>query len=673
MLRRLGLSARLRAGTWVTDDRRAEAKRQDARHRLPLRPPPPPSSAPCIVESTTSRPNETPPRRSYAQGRSGRHPIPILSGTQEAQDKARSRRRTRLRTLVPYAITALAAAGSAAITYDLARESRALSARTVNPEVDLIAGIVHREVDLIAREVRDLRKQVDRLTGKTTPDAVIDPGLELPIRGASAGRFEQEFARVRREVVDLALALNAMKAWGEDPGGQATRAAGRAIQRVDRGASTWALEVGGPVKNLGITISNLGTSVVESPSVTVNGKKRWSSTEAILEEILTQGMSDRDKALAIWSFIKDNRYHDSPAHRDIETHDPVRYLNVYGYGYCDDSATVFQALAEASGLRARVWELSGHVVPEVYFGGGWHVLDPDGEVYYLEDDGRTIASVQTLQQRPDIIRRHPSQDVYDSDPDMLVRVYTSAEDNQVSEWYRKTSETAHRIEFRLRPGEIIYRSFGNWGLYFSSRFMSEPKRYGNGRFVYEAPLERGLFALGNEVSGLRMIRDGASVALGRGTGARGTWVVPVDSPYPLLSGDLTMRVIIGSRGRSRNGEASGSVGVDVSLDGARWRRIAAMEEPGFSEISRSLRPYLPNGHGRPTYRYLLRITLEGEARILSLRLASDFQHAPHALPALEAGTNRVEYSDRSDRRDVEVRFDYEPASSAETGTQAARD
>ena len=138
---------------------------------------------------------------------------------------------------------------------------------------------------------------------------------------------------------------------------------------VTESEQSYLIWLDGEVDNRSITLSNIGEDVVVNPWVTVGGVKDWFSTSRILDEILQPGMTNREKALAIWAFLVDNRYHDQPAHTGIETHDPVRFLNVYGYGFCDDSATNLLVLCESAGIPARVWGLSGHVVPEAYFEG----------------------------------------------------------------------------------------------------------------------------------------------------------------------------------------------------------------------------------------------------------------------------------------------------------------
>ena len=46
-----------------------------------------------------------------------------------------------------------------------------------------------------------------------------------------------------------------------------------------------------------------------------------------------------------------------------------------GIGCCSDNAELLQFLLEKSGIKQRKLFLSGHVVNEVYFAGGWYTLD----------------------------------------------------------------------------------------------------------------------------------------------------------------------------------------------------------------------------------------------------------------------------------------------------------
>ena len=407
-----------------------------------------------------------------------------------------------------------------------------------------------------------------------------------------------------------------------------------------------------------ITIRNLGDEIVVDPRIVVNGRKNWFSTDSILEEILEPGMSKRDKALAIWRFVVDNRYHDQPVHHHVETHDPVRLFNVYGYGFCDDAATNFMVLAEKARLTARVWTLGGHVVAEALYDGAWHMFDADAEVYYPMEDG-TIAGVEQLANDPDLIRRYPSP-LAEFPAEDLIRIYSTRDNNRVAGWYRVNSSTQHLMTFSLRPAESVMRSRDNWGLFVASRAGTEPPVYGNGRFTFEPVPREGLFRLGvDEVVGVTEDTSGGEAALTfvatpGGDEARVTY--PFVSPYPILSARVRIQ------GELRG---DGDAWLDYSEDGYRRLNLWTTSEASEIDIEIPLDSQLRRNTGRPVYSYLLTLGLtanaaDAEWRVDELRFESDFQLAPQSLPELDAGVNEVLYVDSGAEgsRQVEVIFNH---------------
>ena len=51
-----------------------------------------------------------------------------------------------------------------------------------------------------------------------------------------------------------------------------------------------------------VAIENVGDCDVVAPRVVVNGRRNWHSAEEILEGILDPGMTEAEKAMAIWKF-----------------------------------------------------------------------------------------------------------------------------------------------------------------------------------------------------------------------------------------------------------------------------------------------------------------------------------------------------------------------------------
>lgn len=519
---------------------------------------------------------------------------------------------------------------------------------TKEDEASLRRHEVTKQIDRLSEEVVKLRRKVEgalNVEGVRRPHA---PAAEADRGVATQADLERALNPLRQDLMDLALTVNRL----------APRKASASPERsfrtgVSSSGEIVSIQVTHPLRNRTVTIRNRGQDVVVNPRVIANGRRDWFSTASVLHDALKPGMSDREKAIAIWEFLRDNRLHGYPAHDAIEVHDPVRFLNVYGYGFCDDSATNFMLLAEQAGLQARVWGLEGHVVPEAYFDGAWHMLDPDGEVYYLDDDGKTISSVETLQKRPDIIRKYGSP--FYSDTEKLVSTYTTAADNEVSTFYREVSETRHTMGILLRPGESLMRSWDNWGKYFAERYLDEPKRYGNGKLVFEPIFAEDLFRKGAEaVDGIRAesARDGWALVPAQ-SGKVGTLVYRFASPYPILDGTVEV---------DREVRGGGRVEVAFSETGESWQTVWSADSTGASEVP--IGGHIRNGYGRPVYAYLLRLSLsasEGAAvRVHRLRFSSDIQVAPQALPALETGENRVLYvDDTPGSRDVEIGFEYD--------------
>lgn len=76
-------------------------------------------------------------------------------------------------------------------------------------------------------------------------------------------------------------------------------------------------------------------------------------------------------------------------------HAPEILINSLGHGYCDDMASALVLLWQALGFEARVWQLEGHVVPEVLINRQWQAYDPDLGLYF-QDINRNPLSVDAI-------------------------------------------------------------------------------------------------------------------------------------------------------------------------------------------------------------------------------------------------------------------------------------
>jgi len=462
-------------------------------------------------------------------------------------------------------------------------------------------------------------------------------------------------AMLGRELAMLSATVNRLAASRR---GRPPAAVQTYLRKIRSNAAVYkiALPSTATIENISIRLANVGRTPVVNPRIVANGKRDWFDVRSILREALAGAKTDRDKAIAIWRFLAENRYHFTPAHPSAELHDPVRFLNVYGYGFCDDSAANFAALARSAGLGGRVWGLSGHVVAEAFYDGAWHLFDPDGKSYYLREDGRTIASVEDVARNPELLRRPVTAGRAPYSFDVLKKLYTTTGDNRVSDWYRRTSSTSHTMAFTLRPGETIVRCWRGRGRFFTSRYFKEPPLYGGGEWIYEVPFERALFRQGaTKVEGIETVSFGDGQALAAAA-TTASFVHEFRLPYPILDG--VVEIAYSSTEAGNKVAVSIGVGVGGGAEQPVWTGAGKGERRALVPVG----CFFPNGWGDPVYSCRFRITLVrsgGRLAVRSLRYRLGFEVAPASLPALEPRVNEISYRDESaSPPSVEIEHSY---------------
>ncbi len=76
--------------------------------------------------------------------------------------------------------------------------------------------------------------------------------------------------------------------------------------------------------------------------------------------------------------------------------DPIRQFNDYGFTMCSTISGINCSIWDAMGLKAKYWDISMHTVPEVEYGGRWHMYDNSMSALYTLCDGKTIAGVEDI-------------------------------------------------------------------------------------------------------------------------------------------------------------------------------------------------------------------------------------------------------------------------------------
>ena len=124
------------------------------------------------------------------------------------------------------------------------------------------------------------------------------------------------------------------------------------------------------------------------------------SVENIVKSFARRGMTDQERAKALWKAIIRYRHQTTPPNEqlagDWEAHDPVKIFNVYGYCMCCCCSALVEALNREDGREAQGRILNNHSVPEVRYRNGWHMFDGSLINFFPRPEDGVIASVDEI-------------------------------------------------------------------------------------------------------------------------------------------------------------------------------------------------------------------------------------------------------------------------------------
>lgn len=287
-----------------------------------------------------------------------------------------------------------------------------------------------------------------------------------------------------------------------------------------------------------------GEAVAAGVKVVSDKNVDCSSPETIVAGILKPGMSDQEKAEAIFYFLVHRLYHhnapEEPSADKTRKYsgevtklmDTVKALNVYGYAICGSQSWYVNYMANAVGLKGRIGGVDGHTVPEIKYGGGWHLFDVDMMGFVRRKDGTVPSTDEIKADHSLILETHEkTPDIYfkyDKPKGELACLHIGL---QFGMYGRKVS--SHSMNLTLRAGEKFTRWFTRqWGPdfhYYASPWAGSEHlarlnknrgegpsrdltyflfkegaraRFGNWELVYDAPLSKpacldGVFAKTN--------------------------------------------------------------------------------------------------------------------------------------------------------------------------------
>lgn len=448
---------------------------------------------------------------------------------------------------------------------------------------------------------------------------------------------------------------------------------------------------------LAVVVANQAVAQQEAPAVVCNVKvvsdkvKDVSDLQAWKKSYLKDGMSDKDKGIAIWESVVAHQYQDAPPVEYLQVglcvKDPLKIWNVYGYSLCSVASAEIQSLARYCGMKARGYGLNNHVVAEVYWGDAWHMLDASLVNYFPKADGE-LASVEEIAAAvKEFYKDHPDlqgndnklRDYWVADgkqgwrksPELISKCPFYTENGwwpaKTHFWastmheYDNTNKTlaagyeegysfGYAVNIQLRQGEVLTRNWFNKGMHINMRRDGnapgcvglkdkEAAKLFTGKYGDLAPGRIGNGTLVYQppmesLKGSAYAYDNLAVADGKlrlaDASKAGTLVVRMPCSYVYLGGEVAFDAAVGG---------DGSVVVKYSdNNGLDWKDLAKVDKAGSQKLDLGKLVFR-------RYDYLVKFEITGkDSGLDSLKISNDIQHSQRPLPALAKGENTITFS-----------------------------
>lgn len=418
-----------------------------------------------------------------------------------------------------------------------------------------------------------------------------------------------------------------------------------------------------------VRISNDGTTTVRRPRVVVNSKRNWFDIDGVRAEAFDGAVTPKEKALALWKFVRDNRLHYNEPDYGLESDDPMKLLGVYGYGICYNIsyATAFiAAITPVSGQPYREYApRDKHSVKDIKFDSIYMLIDPDIEVFYLSRDNERLATYDELLYDKDLIRRthhygksysfnfrnaYVADGVYEPTPARYTGYVTRF----------------HSLDFSLRPGESIEYDWAPAQYYHHrvpwSSHSAPAEDVGNGKFIYATNFVNA--DLSELLTGYENVMTSeADESIPRihpvSAGDTAAFVIKVTSPFVMVNAEV--------QGKFYRNSEDDQLAVLFSKDSINWELVGESASLDRHSNTFSITDNIEPLEAEATYHYYLKFVMlsaasESDCGIDSLRIITDFQVNRFFLPSLSLGENHVSYSDaNTDERLVSVHFNWREA------------
>ena len=384
--------------------------------------------------------------------------------------------------------------------------------------------------------------------------------------------------------------------------------------------------------NRWVRMENVGPSDVVNPWLS-NGRNNFRSVAEIARAALAPGMSDAEKAFAVW--FQEIQYRHHSGGDNSELGDPVKVFNVYGYNTCGNDSICIGTLMKATGLKAAPVRALGHCISQAFYDNSWHFYDGDLHCVYLLRDNCTVAGEQDIVRDHDLVKRTHSEGILFPDTwwhgQGMPSIYFY--EGEVSGQRGGKADTT--MNMVLRPGEAIVWRWGqltpmkyHGALMTVPTYETWPYVICNGLWEYRPDFTTEIWRQGAKAQNVESGAEGLTAEKGK----TGAIVWTMSSPYVFVGGRIRV-------------EGTG-LKFFMSQDGGKTWRSTGKNLDGFFSVV-----------GPAWYRYQLKCQLGPGAQLKKLAIINDVQMAPLALPEMAVGENVFSYTDET-RGERKVRITH---------------
>lgn len=399
-----------------------------------------------------------------------------------------------------------------------------------------------------------------------------------------------------------------------------------------------------------LRVQNLDSLPAYGPKWLLNNRGNWYSRSEMAAEALAGATTDKEKAMSLFRFVRDNRIHYLSAEDGNldETHEPVKLFGVYGYGLCDDAAFSLLNLAHNQNIGAIEWGITAHNTAEVVLNNQGQMVDGDLEVYYPVLSSSRLASKDEVSRDRYLVSRvlHHGRGIpYDPSFSRHVASMFTTFDGMV---YRNPAP--HELYYTLLPGQSVTFSWErpdypyehrNWGMPTTELMLDD--HIGNAFWdISVDPAHPGYSFQFHTARNLRA--DTASSGLDLSPlnpGAPAEMIHKVAYPFPQLDHKIFYNLTLPS--------VADSFWVEWSTDSLNWVSVLVRTGPFSGADSCSLYNQVLPQVNAAIYSGFIRLTLRQAdsnqmAGLDSLRFQTRTQNSKSFLPRLTIGDNTFQFS-----------------------------